>query len=592
MRGVGGMGAVYVAHDLRFESVARVCAVKEMINTAPDPRVRQVSIANFEREANILASLNHRAIPKVFDFFTESTRSYLVLEYVDGETLEDLLEQAGRPLSEDQVVDWALQVCNVLTYLHTLTPPVVFRDIKPANIMLDPEGHVVLIDFGIAKVFSTEQRNTMIGTEGYSPPEQYRGTAEPRGDIYALGASMHHLLTGSDPRLEPPFTFHERPVRELSPNVSPVLETIVTKALAYEPEERYSTAKEMADALLQVAPDSRRRARPGRRQASSSMPQDVVPRWSFLCEDQVRSSPHVTEGTVYIGSYDHNLYALRAEDGELVWKTPTEAGIASTPCAWQDRVFVGSEDHHIYAIYRPTGRILWSHRTYDRVRSSPQVMYNHVFCGSDDGGLHVLSAQSGRPKWVFRAGAAIRSTPAFSENMVFVGSEDAYLYCLHMQDGTVAWKVRTGRRVTSSPRVRGDVVYFGSADGDLYAASVGSGYTVWRMRTRGYVVSSPCLGEGTVYVGSTDGNLYAVNAATGRQVWRYAAQDAITSSPALAEDTIYFGDVRGAVHAVDASSGKAIWTYHTGGPVPSSPAVVDGVVYVGSTDQRVYALPA
>jgi outer membrane protein assembly factor BamB len=563
------MGAVYLARDLRFESVSRVCAVKEMINTATDPRHRQLAVANFEREANILASLNHPAIPKIFDYFTEDTRSYLVLEYVEGETLEDLLEQEGRPFPEHRVVEWAIQVCRVLDYLHTRTPPVVFRDIKPANIMVNPAGQVVLIDFGIAKVFSTEQRNTMIGTEGYSPPEQYRGMAEPRGDIYALGASMHHLLTGSDPRLEPPFTFHERPIRQYNPHVSPPVETAVSRALAYEPDDRYASIAEMAEALIEAAPGRSPRAYPVRGHSQLSMPQDVDPRWTFRCEDQVRSSPHVADGTLYIGSYDHNIYALRAEDGALVWKTPTEAGIASSPTTWEDRLFVGSEDQHIYGLYKPTGRVLWTHRTRDRIRSSPKVMYDHVFCGSDDGGLYVLSAQTGRQKWLFRAGAPIRSTPAFGENLVFIGSDDSYLYCLNMQDGTVAWKVRTGRRVTSSPRIRGDVVYFGSADGELYAASVGSGYVIWRFRTRGYVVASPCLGEGLVYVASTDGHLYAVSVTNGRQVWRYAAHNAVTSTPALADDALYFGDVHGTIHAV-----------------------VDGTVFVGSTDHRVYALPA
>ncbi|MGD2207389.1 MAG: serine/threonine-protein kinase, partial [Anaerolineae bacterium] len=206
VQGVGGMGAVYRARDLRFSAVTKIVAVKEMSNIAPDPRLREIGIQNFEREANILASLSHPAIPKIFDYFTEGSRSYLILEFIEGQSLEKLLEERQQLLSQERIVDWALQVCDVLMYLHSHQPPVIFRDMKPGNLMLRSEGRIMVIDFGIAKVFEHGQRGTMIGTEGYSPPEQYRGVAEPRGDLYALGATLHHLLTGRDPRLEPPFT--------------------------------------------------------------------------------------------------------------------------------------------------------------------------------------------------------------------------------------------------------------------------------------------------------------------------------------------------------------------------------------------------
>ena len=190
VQGIGGMGAVYQARDLRFGTVSRIIAVKEMMNTAPDPRLRQISVQNFEREANILASLSHPAIPKIFDFFSESSRSYLVLEFVDGQTLEEILGDRRKPFDQEEVLDWALQVCDVLAYLHSQKPPVIFRDMKPDNLMLRHDGRLMVIDFGIAKVFEQGQRGTMIGTEGYSPPEQYRGVADPRGDLYALGATL------------------------------------------------------------------------------------------------------------------------------------------------------------------------------------------------------------------------------------------------------------------------------------------------------------------------------------------------------------------------------------------------------------------
>jgi serine/threonine protein kinase len=218
--GLGGMGAVYQAQDLRFTGTKRLCALKEMISTVRDRHTRRIAVQNFEREANLLAALNHPAIPKIYDYFTEDVRNYLVLEFVEGMDLEAVLSSVGAPLPVDRVADWAIQICVVLSYLHHQTPAIMFRDLKPSNIMIRSPNQIVLIDFGIARVFRTEQKGTMIGTEGYSPPEQYRGTAKPEGDIYALGATLHHLLSRRDPRLHPPFAFHEESIRTLNPDVS------------------------------------------------------------------------------------------------------------------------------------------------------------------------------------------------------------------------------------------------------------------------------------------------------------------------------------------------------------------------------------
>lgn len=228
--GMGGMSAVYQARDLRFPSVTKLCAVKEMINLAPDPQLRAIAVQNFEREANILATLSHPAIPKVYDYFSERDRSYLVIEYIDGQDLEAHLADHQGLLPQEVVLDWGIQLCQVLAYLHGHTPPIVFRDMKPSNVMLDKHEEIRLVDFGIAKLFQTGQKGTMIGTEGYSPPEQYRGAADPRGDIYALGATLHHLLTKQDPRIEPPFSFHERPIKAAHPAVSDGFVEIISRA--------------------------------------------------------------------------------------------------------------------------------------------------------------------------------------------------------------------------------------------------------------------------------------------------------------------------------------------------------------------------
>lgn len=591
VQGLGGMGAVYRARDLRFSAVEKIVAVKEMSNTAPDPRLRRIGIQNFEREANILASLSHPSIPKIFDFFTEGQRSYLIMEYVEDQTLEEILEEHGQPIGQEEVVDWALQICDVLAYLHNQTPPVIFRDIKPGNLMLRDDGRIMVIDFGIAKVFEHGQRGTMIGTEGYSPPEQYRGAAEPRGDLYALGATLHHLLTARDPRLEPPFTFHERPIRMFNSNVLPELETVIMKTLAYDVQERYASATEMALALNSALPRKRGSDR-GPAAAGISARQEIVPKWKFRCEDEVRSSPRISEGMIFVGSYDNNLYAINADDGSFVWKYPTRGGIASTPCIYEDMVVVGSEDGTVYAISRQRGTEVWTFATHGCIRSSPKVEYGHCFFGSDDGCLYALNVLTGRVVWQFQSAGPIRSTPLVVGEMIYVGSDDGYVYALDLRGGNIKWKYNTNRRVTSSPNADDSLIFVGSADGHLYGINARSGWPVWRFRTRGYVVSTPAVESGTVYVGSADGNLYAIDANTGRETWSFDAASAVTSSPTVANDVVYVGSNSGIFYAVHAKKGERLWQYITGGPIPSSPLVDEGIVYIGSTDHYVYALPA
>src|SRR5713226_1945855 len=251
--GVGGMGSVYRARDMRFPNVTKYVAVKEILNLAPDPTVREMIVKTFEREANILATLNHPAIPQIFDYFTQGDRSFLVQELIEGKDLEAYLADTPGLLGEELVAEWAVQLCDVLSYLHQHEPePIVFRDLKPSNVMLDQHQRIRLIDFGIARAFAAGQKGTMIGTEGYSPPEQYRGEASPPGDIYALGATLHHLLTKQDPRLEPPFSFAERPLRRLNPVVSAEFDAIVATALNYNPTERFASAQSMKDAVLSL----------------------------------------------------------------------------------------------------------------------------------------------------------------------------------------------------------------------------------------------------------------------------------------------------------------------------------------------------
>src|SRR6202451_1110039 len=214
--GGGGMGMVYLANDQRLAN--RPCAIKEMVDHFIDQAQRIEANDYFAREADTLAQLKHQAIPAITDRFDDQNRHYLVMEYVEGRNLEEeLAARNNGPLPEGLVIDVARQLCDVLAYLHNMAPPIVYRDMKPSNVMLTSKGRAVLVDFGIDRLFKAARKGTMIGTLGFAPPEQYKGDIDPRSDIYSLAATMHYMLTARDPEKFPPFSFPK--LKELRPEL-------------------------------------------------------------------------------------------------------------------------------------------------------------------------------------------------------------------------------------------------------------------------------------------------------------------------------------------------------------------------------------
>ncbi len=587
--GIGGMGAVYKAQDLRFPAVLRLCAVKEMINTATDAQVRQMIVRNFEREASILATLSHPAIPQVYDYFTEGSRCYLVEEFVTGKDLEARLAEVEGFFPESQVVDWAIQLCEVLSYLHNHKPrPIIFRDLKPSNIMLDDHNRIRLVDFGIAKLFQSGEKGTMIGTEGYSPPEQYRGIAEPRGDIYALGATLHHLLSKQDPRLEPPFSFHERPIHRTNPTVSRELIEVIDKALEYDVNKRWGSAEEFKRALLSRAPMKSS----GVQGETTAFESDVIkPIWKFACEDEVRGSVTITADTVFVPSYDHNIYALDRETGKFKWKYPTEAGIVSKPWVSEGMVVFGSIDKVIYAVDAKAGRLLWTAPTQGRIYSSPYGELGHIFIGSDDRQIYAIHQMSGRRAWTYSADGEIRSRPLVAESLILFACQMGTVYALGL-NRDLRWRFRARRGFLAAPVMHNGLIFIGSLDTNFYAVDMRSGWAAWKYRTGGGIVSTAAVWKGMVFFGSVDGCIYALDADEGRLVWRHQTENQVTGGACVYEGNLYIGGVDGILYCFDAQSGKVRWHYQTDGPITGTPEVDEGIIYVGSADHYVYAIPA
>lgn len=593
--GAGGMGMVYRARDTNFKAI-RLVAVKEMITNITDPMVKKNIFGIFERESNLLATLRHNSIPRIYDYFIANDRAYLVMEFINGQDMDAILAEVSGNFPEDQVVAWGIELCDVLGYLHGQEPEaIIFRDMKPSNIMMTKTNHIMLIDFGIAKHFEGGQKNTMVGTQGYSPPDQYRGEATPAVDIYALGATLHHLFTMSDPRLEAPFSFHERPIQDINPNVSDEVAAVVGMALEYDPKDRYKTTAEMKEALVNAARKTGMLSADllplGTISRGSSSVKGVKSLWTFEAEDEIRGTPLYNSGTLYFGCYDNNLYALDASNGEFKWKYATEGGIPGKPAFHDNNIYIGSEDNRLHVISSRTGSIAWTHFTDGPIRSSPRLAQGHVFVGSDDGKLHAINITTSRLAWTFDAGAQIRSTPFVTDEFVYFGDEQGQFYCVNFT-GQAKWRFKAKRAITSSPFVDGKIVYFASLDSTLYALDAGSSFAIWRFRLGKGSISSPKVSDGKVFVGAADKVIYAIDAKSAKEAWRYTTDHQITGAPTPYKDSVYCGSVDGNLYCLDLASGRLKWQFSTEGPITGSPIINEGIVYFGSMDKKIYALLA
>ena len=236
--GRGGMSIVYLAMDKRLN---KQWAVKE-IRKKGSGKNDEIVVNSLLAEANMMKKLDHPALPRIVDIIDNGVTIYIIMDYIEGESLDKILNEYGAQ-PEELVIGWAKQLCDALGYLHSQKPPIIYRDMKPANVMLKPEGNIKIIDFGIAREYKEQNLadTTVLGTKGYAPPEQYCGQTDARSDIFALGMTMHHLLTGVDPRNGEPYAS----VRQWNPELSEGIEIIIDKCVEPAPENRYQTCAEL-----------------------------------------------------------------------------------------------------------------------------------------------------------------------------------------------------------------------------------------------------------------------------------------------------------------------------------------------------------
>lgn len=592
--GGGGQGVVYLARDLAFDEVKRHVAIKVIQVATGSPATTEAAMKYLKREVNMLATLNHRAIPALLDLLTDTNKGvvYVVMQNINGSDLETVLNKT-HSIPIDKIIDWAIELCDVLYYLHKQKPnPVVFRDLKPANIMLDSTGHVWLIDFGLAKMLTASRKHTQIGTEGYAAPEQFKGVNSISIDIYALGTTLHHLLTRTDPRLYPPFSFNERPITQFNRDASPELQAVVEKALSFDPDDRYADMGEFMTALRKLSSPSFVDVTPVAESTKArSKALNLNLRWTFTTEDEIRGTAYATHDRIVFGCYDTNVYCLDRTSGQPKWKFATQAGIVSKPCfdVVNNLFLLGSEDHTFYALNANTGYLEWTLTTRGMIRSSPTLYDGCVYFGNDVGEFLVNNSINGKNLWTYEADTAVRGQPLVTDNGIIFGCDSGEVICLN-HDGERVWMFRARKSVQSMPVSDGELCYFGSSDGMIHALDMQNGYAVWRFRDSKPILSTVLLLNNFVIATSTSGNVYAINKDTGKEKWRFACDVAVVSSATMLGDYIVVTCVNRHIYVLAPDTGKLVVEYQTEGTLVASPAVIANNLYIGDLNRKFYAL--
>lgn len=622
--GSGGMGSVYLAIDRGFPG-GRPCAIKETPTPADDPPTPQqmIRMNALREEADIMSKLHHASIPVVYDYFHWQRRHYLVMEHIEGETLNDKLKrklvETRAGFDEPAVIEWGILICNLFDYLHNQNPPVIHRDCKPDNFIITPDNQLKMIDYGIARrlIYEGDTLNpiTALGAQGYAAPESYQRYGDQRTDLYSLGAMMHALLTGHDPQLVPLFEWEKFRPRRFRPTLTKEFEDIIMSCLQHDMNRRWPSAKELRHALITLreyfrrAPNTEGPAFIGI--PATGMPSTVkhesgtlshtdktithwralAPKiaWIFEAKGVVRSSPRLYKDSIYFGAHDSTMYRLNVHDGVLQGSLAVNGNICSDPAITEKSIFFGTEDGWMYAVDHALTRKQWNYATGKAILSSPTVIDDLVVIGSNNHLIYGFPQAGGEPRWKFETAGEVRSSFATINDLIICGSHDQRIYALDVK-GHKKWWRTTRDKVEALPVAMDNVIIIGSVDQYLYALDSELGEPIWRQRLDGCILTGAAVNENRIFVGSADGVITCLDARTGVEKWRYNVGSQITTDLVLRDQRVYFGCADGGMYCLDTKRKEIIWRHQAGGSIVTRPLLVNNLVIIGSLDHRVYAL--
>ncbi len=648
--GIGGFGTIYKVQDIQRANALFAVKQINLMNLSAAQIIETTEA--FHREVHMLSSLHHENLPRIYDSFTDPHHWYMVMDFIEGETLEQYLaiksvsaRLSGMPLIPmNEFIAIGMQLCAVLGYLHKQQPPIVFRDLKPSNIMRTAQGHLFLIDFGIARQFKPgkAQDTLPLGSPGYAPPEQYgKAQTTPRADIYSFGALLHQFLSGNDPS-EHPFQF--APLRMYGGNDLTELEALIQCMVHMQPEQRptidevkevfqrlqsrylwqsplpgniFPVSQLQAPIAWQPPPGtSINPASPMQQQQQVPFPQaSMVPgpqssRRRFIrlgvgaavmfsagwfassllshVNSQAPAKVDTTNSDVPVATaipmnYDPNVLWSFQTDG-FVYTPTIDAGVVYVADGWD-----------LYAIDKVTGKQKWAFVTNGIATTTVLIANGLAYVGSNDWNLYAVDRVTGKQKWAFLTGNVVTTTPLIANGLVYVNSTDGYLYAIDAASGRKKWSFLRGGTIYD-PVVANGLIYAGSDDGNLYAVDAITGESKWTFLNGSNFLM---VVNGTIYGRLIDGSLYAINATTGEKKWATppmgnASTNTSSVSLRIINDVLYVGEDNGSLYVIDATTGEKKWSLLSPTSVDASfsPTISNGVVYVGSFSGNLYAVDA
>ncbi|MSP12651.1 MAG: zinc-ribbon domain-containing protein [Chloroflexi bacterium] len=598
--GKGGAGAVYLAQDIRVDN--RLVAVKT-IPWGPQPYYQRRATL-FDKEAALLSTLDHANLPRIYDAFRElstlSGRLGLVMEFIDGESLAQKMQRAPAGLPEADVLEWMIRVCDTLAYLHERKPPVIFRDVKPANIMLARGGEIKLIDFGLAEAVMAQQEDLTsgksapgprAGTAGYAAPEQYAaGRASIPADLYSLGATIYALLTGQAPSQ----AMHQfLPLRQFRRDVAPEVEALVARLLSVEPLERPISARQVREILAQV----------------------LAERWAQFCTRCGRRNRLTSRFCQHCGAGLSTAAALQPL-GQLAWQlkagkqgaTDTLAGflpgnplvstLARHPVSQPgsggliNRLYLGSNTGVLSCLEAETGRILWQGNCEGQpVTATPVWGMYHLYVVAGEN-LWAFDHDGGKPVWMLGF-SSLLSGPMAWEGLVLMGTRSGTLFALDGRERHEVYRYRTGGWVEAAPLLapNGRVAYLVATDGSVHAIVPQDGRRLWFRQLQGRLVRPPLATQNHLFIGGDTGALYALRASDGQVLWSNTTPSRqVLCGPGAFDGTYIYVASGQTVMALQPGDGRLIWQTQLPGRVSTGPLVVDSQVIVACDDGMLWGI--
>jgi serine/threonine protein kinase/outer membrane protein assembly factor BamB len=624
--GRGGMGIVYRAYEPGLE---RAIALKVLSpNLAHQPGI----VARLHREAISIARLRHPSIALLYEFGHADGTPFLAMEYVPGLSLRQLLEFG--PLPYERALRILGQIGEALDYAHGVG--IVHRDVKPSNILVTPDDHAVLIDFGLAAMAESSlltADGVVLGTPHYMAPEQADGRgAAASSDQYSLAAVAYEMLTGA-----PPFEgrsataviyahIHELPPPpdERQPALPAAVNAVLLRALAKAPHKRYpSLAAFMADlraALTRPVAQPRPARLPWRLPAVASLAVAVVALAALLLRDASNGSPQARvsaearsgvplpqqiiwqsafrfsgesapvlhEQTLLVDTLDGSLAALSADSGELRWRqnrVDNREVMFGAPCAGATLVFVGTTDEEVLGLSLESGGLIWRRAVQGVVQQAPVLSRDRLIVATEKGYLYLLRAGNGQVVWGRPLGLGL-GAPVPGDEQLFV-SAGTLLSALDMSSGTVSWEFQAASRLTTRPALFGDLILIGTERGVLHALRQSDGQEQWRAQFSGALSAAPAVGD-AIFAVDRSGSVTALSPDGRQALWHFDARAAINATPLLADGKLLFGASNGIFYALDAHDGRELARIQLDGSIDAAPALGEGLIYVRA--DQVYAL--